>query len=830
MSLFDSTRLSAELDHIYRALSGVIAQPHGHELLSELRRELDRPDHTLLRHALLSDCVRLAAGAVTVELTVDASIDSIADFLASAARSYSTVSPQFYGAFAGATPASARTFLYRHATDEGPFGLHAAQPWPGLELCREAEHLRFPEARQRYTRLMGWLLHDARKLAVRRGPGLPKSGDAIGELAELLNNPAAPVADHEQQVRAFLAPTQVFSHVEYASSVFDDDPFDVDVIQPTARRAFARVVQQVMAPQASVNAGGMLLLLGDAGMGKTHLLRSFRQHIQEHGRGYAVYVPLHANTNYHAHYLLQYVVDSLVQPYPSASSGLHALARGIIEKVPEPLRSQLDALARGELDVDAHAEVIAYIHRLADDVQTCASFPRIDLEMLRAMLFALLPGMVSRVERYLRCLDLSKDDRRWLGDLVPRTGPGEAARMIRELARLAALRDDPFVIMVDQAEGAIQDVAARGTVLGELLDTLHGLVSEVPSLLAVVGYVADAYDTLRPRLTRAMLDRIEVNPPPIRLSQQRGYPELEALVSRRLAWLYAKACVVYRPEAPIYPFPEHGLRDRSDWPARQVLMWCQQFQRQSVAAGRVIDDVDLGTDPDYNNGLQLVHRAWAQALESTPLEIPDQKEVFLAALAEGFAACNVELELHGTHAEETRDNLLAIRIAFQPKDHRRDIVIGWTHRDPAAGAFGNQLAALCKLAKGAIPIAMRHGPFPTGTASSKAMATVREAGGLCLTLDNPTLRVLAAAQKFQPVAAPDRVLAWRQIERPISSLQIFAEILERARIPTVSVKPPAAKANGAARSSVAKDTPAPKVKPPRAKPRARPPSAKHATA
>lgn len=248
MSMFDVTRLSAELDHIYRALSDVIAQQAGEALLAELRREIDRPDHTLLRQALLADCVRLAASAVTVELTADTNVDGVADFLAAAARSYAAISPHAYGAFASVTTANVRPFLYRHAADDGPFGQHATRRWPGLELCREAELLRYPEARERYSRLMGWLLHEARQLAGRRGPRWPKHTDAINELSSLLGNPPAPAADPEQQLRAFLSPTQVFSHVEYASSVFEDDPFDVDTIQPAARRAFTRVLQQVMMP------------------------------------------------------------------------------------------------------------------------------------------------------------------------------------------------------------------------------------------------------------------------------------------------------------------------------------------------------------------------------------------------------------------------------------------------------------------------------------------------------------------------------------------------------------------------------------------------------
>jgi hypothetical protein len=126
----------------------------------------------------------------------------------------------------------------------------------------------------------------------------------------------------------------------------------------------------------------------------------------------------------------------------------------------------------------------------------------------------------------------------------------------------------------------------------------------------------------------------------------------------------------------------------------------------------------------------------------------------------------VELGLTSEHADASRDNLSAIRISLSSNDIRSDIVIGWTHRDPRAGAFGAQLATLRKASRGTIPIAVRRGSFPRGVASERAMTALRTAGGRCVSLDDATLRTLVAARRFQPA----------------SSLLVFAEILDLVRM------------------------------------------------
>src|SRR3954465_8457507 len=81
----------------------------------------------------------------------------------------------------------------------------------------------------------------------------------------------------DPRIAAFCAPERPedFHAVAYRNDVWKEDPFDVETIHEEARATFRRLVDRASGP-ARVSAGRILLLLGEAGSGKTHLLRAFR--------------------------------------------------------------------------------------------------------------------------------------------------------------------------------------------------------------------------------------------------------------------------------------------------------------------------------------------------------------------------------------------------------------------------------------------------------------------------------------------------------------------------------------------------------------------------
>ena len=61
--------------------------------------------------------------------------------------------------------------------------------------------------------------------------------------------------------------------------------------------------------------GAVLVLLGEAGSGKTHLMRAFRTRAHGQGLGYCGYLQMTAEASNYARYMLTNLIDGLEQPY-----------------------------------------------------------------------------------------------------------------------------------------------------------------------------------------------------------------------------------------------------------------------------------------------------------------------------------------------------------------------------------------------------------------------------------------------------------------------------------------------------------------------------------
>src|SRR5688572_20397345 len=88
--------------------------------------------------------------------------------------------------------------------------------------------------------------------------------------------PPAPVTT-DPRVTAYCAPDgpEVFSGIVHGCQIWTPDPFDVEAVHTEARTAFVRLLDRASDTDLPPH-GKSLLLLGEAGSGKTHLMRAFR--------------------------------------------------------------------------------------------------------------------------------------------------------------------------------------------------------------------------------------------------------------------------------------------------------------------------------------------------------------------------------------------------------------------------------------------------------------------------------------------------------------------------------------------------------------------------
>jgi energy-coupling factor transporter ATP-binding protein EcfA2 len=822
--MLNHARLRAELSHIQDSLTRVSASGGGRGIVHRLREasRLDVPTKSLIWQALHADCLRIAYTAVAADHEVaDDEIDELYDYLFTVARHYANLLEGYRGFAVLDGAGAARAFLEHYEADRGTFGYRCPgeHRWLGLELCRRAAQLGEPAAIERYERMASWFTEAALHVGHIDG-GDPRWRARLKDIDELRAALAAradvrgPTGDLRAQV--FMAGRRAFSAIAMASSVFDDDPFDVEAVHARPREVFARLVERAITPASQVANGRMLLVLGDAGAGKTHLLRAFRRHVHDGGLGLVAYAQLQSRSGEYGRYLLNHIVDSLDKPYagpPHDRSGLYELASGLPRLVGEPLRSQIARLAE---DWPETQTLNQYVNGLVDELLLHPDLVPFDADLLRTMLYVLRqePRTASRVSRYLRCEDMNAHDRHWIGDVMPRTGDDEPLRMIKQLGRLAfTTQGAALVLMVDQAELAgFSEDSARS--FSRAVDALYQVVDNVPSVVAVIACLEDLWLKVNAEFTKSAHDRLEMDPPPERLAGTRSYAEIEAIVAKRLAWLYADGGAAHRAEEPSYPIPAAGLRDLAKQRTRDVLDVCQQFQDHCAQLGRIDGDwpgwqpsrrSGRAAEPSSDGRLDRLAAAWNDFLHTGGHDIPVEDGEVLGLIDDAAAACASETDgLRVTRVVADGVVLVDLRLGDGPIASA--LAIGLTNRDPRGGGLIAQIDAVHRAAgKTRVPVIVRTSEFPTGKVTAGKIATLLRDGGRKHQLAPADLRPLVAMRSFATQHDAIDVGRWRRRDRPITGQAALAALFELdmflAAVPARSAANPAPPAGSPAATS-----------------------------
>ncbi|HTE49876.1 MAG TPA: helicase HerA-like domain-containing protein [Kofleriaceae bacterium] len=791
----DNTRLHADITHIHALLSRLASGARGAELARRAREAADGKLTlpALVGLALHADCLRVIHAAASADGRItDQEIEALHEFLYSTARQYASVRRDY----AGLHPLDderAREFLEAYAVDTGAFGnRHRATTWLGLDLCRRAAALGEPDAYDRYERMILRLCDESIRIGgVDLGDprGKARLAEIHGLRAQLAadGRGASTTTEVDRRMEAFLTGRRVFTSTEQAASVFEEDPFDVVSVHESARLAFERLLDQATTPAEHLDRGRMLLILGDSGAGKTHLLRAFRGHVHDRASGFCAYAQLQSRAIDYARYLLAHVVDSLEHPYAvgSQESGLVELSSGPGRLLGDSFLTAIERLRDGTWpDPESLAD---HVNSLVDVLLDQPDLSRFDPDLLRALLYVQRrePKVTARVVKWLRCEDMNAYDRRWLGGIIPRTGPDDAIKMIEQLARLAFVTQGAaFVLMVDQAElaGFHEEASAS---FRRAIATLHGVTTTVPSAVAVIACLDNLYDTTRPMLTRSAVDRLESDPPVQRLTSNRTYPEIEAIVSRRLEWLYAGAGATFRPAQPTHPFSPDSLQAFANRRTRDVLDHCHRAQEASSAAGHFVDKVDEerpfgpagGHDPaEAIEAIDAIASGWNDAVHAPGLDIPDEEPAVLELLARAARACREEIDGLEIRVKSARDRL---EIDVTLGQRQAALLVAVANSGYQGGAFSRQVKSLRQDAGSArSPVIVRTFDFPRGARTDDLLAEHLRQGGRKVLAPETALRALMVLGDFASSHPPELVARWRRRDQPIASLPAVRELFD----------------------------------------------------
>jgi hypothetical protein len=593
---------------------------------------------------------------------------------------------------------------------------------------------------------------------------------------------------------------EVFSAITNVNQVWLPDAFDIETIHLEARETFGRLIQRAtISPPPTW--GKSLLLLGEAGSGKTHLMRAFRNRVHADGNGYFVYMQMTTAQESYPRYVLSNVIDALQHPYcqPHPETGLDRLANGLLDAIINVSPEQKRQLQNGELGPE---ELARLVHNLADSAIQQPQFRTMHIDILRAVLYLLCPDnrIRSRVVKWLRCEDLSRFDREIVGDLVPRPHDHMPMKTIVELGQLMSMvHDAALVICADQIEEMI-DAAAVSTPAGDvfrrMVDTLIGINTKVPTSIVVVACLEDYYVRGHELLQQSQRDRLVFDPEPVRLSAHRTCDEIEAIVERRLEFLYEAFGLTVDPDRATFPFTKRFLTALTGMNIRQVLNHCRQEQERAF---RGEDNIGVGPRNGGNNCKEPTATAspnpldqlWNDFHSPFPQPVLDNESDLAELLASAIDSASAEME-HGVHfATDRHDRIIPVEV------HGADnavfkLLVAICDRPAQGGGLKRQIEEVAKQAGELPAVFIRSSPYPKSpTVVMKRLAELitPKGKGRRVEVQNGDWRIMAAFRDFKEKHGSNpKFVDWQRSQRLLTSLTSLEKILALDSVTTPSDK------------------------------------------
>jgi AAA ATPase domain/Helicase HerA, central domain len=611
-----------------------------------------------------------------------------------------------------------------------------------------------------------------------------------------------------EQLRAFLTErTEIFRSVEDRQQIWVDDPFDASSLHAEAREAFTSLLESATGSEPPTS-GRILLILGDAGAGKTHLIRSFRSQVHKARAGYLGYLQMVSGASNYARYVLSNLIDSLDQPYdPEVDSrtSLTRIANALAGRAFEP---HVASALRD--DEDFEDQELAEQVRIGADRLLKTRYPTLDIDLLRAFLYLHRPDprIKSRILKYLRCEDLSTNDQQRIGDIVPKTDVNDPQQMIRSIGRLlAAVGDTPMalVLCVDQLEDAFVIERSEQPFV-RAMTTLRELAEGLPTAIIVVSCLQNLYEELRPKLTASLRDRIESDPAPVRLRAGITAEEGKQLIGERLRYLYERAGLEVNGKLDTFPFTPAFFADKHRLSARTLLDACRDYRERCRKAGKLVEQLQPVDPPpppsvrDNEHARRLAEweRRWNDFLAESRESPPDEDEELASTLCWAITRAGAELKKTGRVLEVTQEETaLSVRLAngdsgdqwFHVGLCNRTAKFGWLQKQ-----IGYHAEAARRSQNKPRLVLVRNDDFPRTATVTKALGHALQSGGRKVIVTDADWRALLAFREFSEThRAAGHFDAWLQ-QPHISRVGAVRQILDLGPLdlaaPTAEPPPP----------------------------------------
>jgi len=588
---------------------------------------------------------------------------------------------------------------------------------------------------------------------------------------------------------AYCSPSgpEVFSGIVHGNQIWVPDPFDVPLIHSEARGTFAKLLDRASTPNHPTT-GKILLILGEGGSGKTHLMRSFRAAAHEDGDGYCGYLQLATETDHYARYVLSKLIDSLERPYKAGlrETGLRRLARCVLDVIDVVPAEERSRLCEDYLEPTEAAELV---DRLAYLAVQMPQFLGIDINVIRALLFTLAndPRIHAVVIQWLRCEDLSRRDRDLVGDLVPRPQPEMPAKTIHTLGRIMySVASSAFVLLVDEMESTYDrgEKDDPGAKLRSAINTLVEIADSVPNCIIVMGCIHQMFNLMKDRIPRTKLDRLLLDPDSMTLELFPSQAEIEAMVEQRLRALFEAAGVPPDPGNPVAPFTLADIAGLVGLRSRDILDNLRRHRERCMQDGWL--PPEWSTAGPHAAAPLAPPSSWPQRwndyLAAFPAQVPDEEPQLAELLANAIQVVHSELA-GGQRFTATRDDRFVAVEALGFGDSVERFLVAVCNKSTRGGGLANQVKETADLAAGIPVVLVRSTEFPKDVKQvaskeiAKIMAPVGK--GRRAVVADADWRALAAFRVFHASHhAKPGFAEWQRADQPLSGVTVLRTVLD----------------------------------------------------